>query len=327
MSNYPEPDDRTLHAIYERAARIQFNDERVIKEVKAGRLVMPYYSTRGQEVLSASIAVSLNDDDYVATTYRGGHDMIAKGFPLPDYWAEIAGRITGACKGKGGPMHLTYPSRGIMVTTGIVGSTAPIAVGLGWAARLDGKAQVAIANFGDGAANIGAVHEAMNLAALWDLPVIFVCQNNRYAEHTSMARSTKVDSYARRAAGYGMEGLQVDGNDPGELYGAARWAIDRARAGEGPTFIEAMTFRFNGHVLGEAGHYMDKQVYAAAEAADPMPRLRQRLIDTRILSEAGLAAIDQSIRAEIDAAATAAFAAAYPDASELKHDVFAEPVA
>lgn len=327
MSNYHRPDAQTLCAIYERAARIQFNDERVIKEVKAGRLMMPYYSTRGQEIIPSAVSVSLNDDDYVTTIYRGGHDQIAKGFPLADYWAEIAGRLSGACKGKGGPMHLTYPAKGIMVTTGIVGSSAPIANGLAWAAKLDGKGQVAVANFGDGAANIGAVHEAMNMAALWALPVVFVCQNNSYAEHTSMARSTKIDSYAKRAAGYAMEGIRVNGNDPDEMYGAARWAIERARAGEGPTFIEAMTFRFNGHVLGEAGGYIDKDLYAAAQARDPIPILRQRLIDEGIFSADELARIEAGIRAEIDAAVKAAFDAPFPDPSELKRDVFAAAIA
>ncbi|QEH79127.1 thiamine pyrophosphate-dependent dehydrogenase E1 component subunit alpha [Sphingomonas sp. C8-2] len=327
MSNYPKPDGPTLRAIYEKAARIQFNDERVIKEIKAGKLVMPFYSTRGQEIIPAAISVSLTDDDYVNTIYRGGHDQIAKGFPLADYWAEIAGRVTGACKGKGGPMHLTYPAKGIMVTTGIVGSTAPIANGLAWAAKLEGKGRVTIANFGDGAANIGAVHEAMNMAALWQLPVIFVCQNNAYAEHTSMARSTRVDSYAKRAAGYAMEGIRVDGNDPDEMYGAARWAIDRARAGEGPTFIEATTFRFNGHLIGEAGGYMDKELYAASQTRDPMPILRRRLVEEGIVAAGELDALDASIRAEIDAAVRTAYAADYPDPSELKVDVLVDAIA
>lgn len=327
MSNYPKPDGATLQAIYEKAVLIKNNDERIIKEVKAGRLVMPYYSTRGQEIIPSAVSVSLNDDDYVTTIYRGCHDMIAKGFPLADFWAEIAGRITGACKGKGGPMHLTYPAKGVMVTTGIVGSSAPIATGLGWAAKLDGKGQVAVANFGDGAANIGAVHESMNMAALWNLPVVFICQNNTYAEHTTMARSTKVDSYAKRAAGYGMEGLRVNGNDPDEMYGAAKWAIERARAGEGPTFIEAMTFRFNGHTLGEEGGYMNQDAYAAAQSKDPLPILRQRLIDEGLADEDGLAAIETACRADIDVAVKAALAAEFPDVAELKHDVFADPVA
>lgn len=327
MSNYPKPDTKTLLEIYKRATLIKQNDERIIKQVRLGKLVMPYYSTRGQEIIPAAVSINLEDDDYICTIYRGIHDMLAKGFPLPDLWAELAGRVTGTCKGKGGPMHLTYPAKGIMVTTGVVGSSMPIANGLGWAAKLDGKRRVSIANFGDGAANIGAFHESLNLAALWKLPVIFICQNNLYAEHTSFAGSTLIEHISSRSASYGMPGVTVDGNDPDEMYGAAMVAIERARAGEGPTLIEAKTFRFNGHVLGEGGHYMDKEVYAAAQLKDPMPKLRARLISEKIASEDELKAIELRIEAEIDAAVTAALAADFPDIIELKRDVFAQQIA
>jgi len=327
MSNYPRPDGRQLLEIYRRAARIKLNDERVIKEMMAGRIITPYYSARGQEIIPSALSISLNDDDYLSTIYRGTHDMVAKGFPLDLMWGEIAGRVTGSCRGKGGPMHLTYPDKGCMVTTGIVGSSMPIATGLAWAAKLKGKGQVAVASFGDGAANIGAFHESLNMAALFDLPVIFLCQNNRYAEHTSMAQSTKVDRYSARAAGYGMHGVTVNGNDPDEMFGAAKVAIDRARAGEGPTLIEALTYRFNGHLIGDAGHYMDKAEYAAAQAADPFPKLRQRLIDEGIADEGALAAMEGDILAEVDAAAKAALAADFPEMSELKRDVFARELA
>jgi acetoin:2,6-dichlorophenolindophenol oxidoreductase subunit alpha len=239
----------------------------------------------------------------------------------------MAGKVTGTCKGKGGPMHLTCPEKGMMVTTGIVGSSMPIAVGLGWAAKLDGKKRVSVANFGDGAANIGAFHESLNMAALWKLPVIFICQNNLYAEHTSPAFSRVIEKISDRAAGYGMPGVTVNGNDPDEMYGAAKVAIDRARAGEGPTLIEAMTFRFNGHLLGEAGHYMDKDIYADAQTKDPMPILRARLVSEGIASEAEVAAIEAEIDRQIDEALAAAMAADFPDTAELKRDVFAEDIA
>ncbi|MDB5702358.1 MAG: pyruvate dehydrogenase [Sphingomonadales bacterium] len=327
MSNYPKPDSATLLKIYEKAALIKLNDERIIKQMMAGKLVMPYYSPRGQEIIPSAISVSLDDDDYICTIYRGIHDMLAKGFPLDEMWAELAGKATGTCKGKGGPMHLTCPEKGMMVTTGIVGSSMPIATGLGWAAKLDGKNRVSVANFGDGAANIGAFHESMNMAALWKLPVIFVCQNNLYAEHTSPAYSRVVEKISERAAGYGMPGVTVNGNDADEMFGAAKVAIDRARAGEGPTLIEAMTFRFNGHLLGETGHYMDKAIYADAQTKDPMPKLRQRLIDEGIATEEKLAGIESDINAAIDSALAAAIAAPFPDIAELKRDVFAEEIA
>ena len=326
-SNYPKPDDATLLEIFRKAALIKLNDERIIKQMMAGKLVMPYYSPRGQEIIPSAVSVNLEDDDYICTIYRGIHDMLAKGFPLGELWAELAGKVTGTCKGKGGPMHLTCPDKGMMVTTGIVGSSMPIATGLGWAAKLDGKKRVSVANFGDGAANIGAFHESLNMAALWKLPVIFICQNNLYAEHTSPAYSRVIDRISDRAAGYGMPGVTVNGNDPDEMYGAAKVAIDRARAGEGPTLIEAMTFRFNGHLLGEAGHYMDKAIYADAQAKDPMPILRARLIAQGIASEAEVAAIEADIDRQIDEALAAAMAADFPDAAELKRDVFAEEIA
>ena len=295
MSNYPRPDAETLLEIYRKATLIKQNDERIIKQMMAGKLVIPYYSPRGQEIIPSALSASLEDDDYVCTIYRGLHDMLAKGFPLGELWAELSGKQNGTCKGKGGPMHLTCPDKGMMVTTGVVGSSMPIAVGLGWAAKLDGRNRVSIANFGDGASNIGAFHEAMNLAAVWKLPVIFVCQNNLYAEHTSPAYSRAIDKISDRAAGYGMPGITVDGNDPDEMYGVAKVAIERARAGEGPTLIEAMTFRFNGHLLGEAGEYMDKDLYARAKEKDPMPILRQRLIDEGIASEDELKAMEDDI--------------------------------
>jgi pyruvate dehydrogenase E1 component alpha subunit len=327
MSNYPRPDEATLLEIYRKVATIKTNDERIIREMKAGKLVMPYYSGRGQEIIPSALSMSLNDDDYLCTIYRGVHDMVAKGFPLDSMWAELAGRVTGSCKGKGGPMHLTHPASGCMVTTGIVGSSMPIATGLGWAAKLDGKGQVAVATFGDGASNIGAFHESLNMAALFDLPVIFLCQNNRYAEHTSMKKSTKIDQYSKRAAGYGMVGITINGNDPDEMYGAAKVAIERARAGEGPTLIEAMTYRFNGHLVGDMGRYMDKEEYAQAQVDDPVPALRQRLIDQGIATEAALTTMEAQIKDAVDSAAKAAFAADLPRLEELKRDVFAEEVA
>lgn len=327
MSNFPKPDKATLLEIYNKASLIRHNDERVIREMKAGRLLTPYYSPAGQEIIPAALSVSLDDDDTICTIYRGTHDMLAKGFPLEPLWAELAGRVTGSCKGKGGTMHLTHPESGCMVTTGVVGSSMPIATGLGWAAKLDGRNRVAVANFGDGAANIGAFHESLNLAALWKLPVIFVCQNNRYAEHTSFANSTAVDQLSKRAAGYAMEGVTVNGNDVDEMYGAAKVAIDRARAGEGPTLIEALTFRFNGHLIGDAAGYIPKEELAAAKEKDPFPVLRKRVLADGAASEAELDVIDAHIKARINAAVEAAFKADLPDPIELKRDVFAYELA
>jgi len=327
MPTNRHPDAATQVEIYRRCALLKANDERSRKVTLNGRLVMPYYSYRGQEVIPAALSVSLRDEDYLVTIYRGIHDMLAKGMPLNDLWAEIAGRSGGTCKGKGGPMHLTYPAKGIMVTTGIVGASLPIANGLAWGSQLSGDGRVAVASFGDGASNIGAFHESLNLAAVWKLPVIFLCQNNLYGEHTAYAKSTSVARIADRAAAYGMPGVRVDGNDPIEMYAAAAEAIERARAGEGPTLIEAMTFRFHGHVFGDADSYMAKGEKEAAMAADPVPRLRARLIAEELIDEAELAAMEAAIEVALDVAVEFALASPYPEETELTTDVYGTKVA
>src|SRR5271165_4590684 len=237
MANRGVPDAATQLDIFRRMALIKANDERSRKVIRSGRLVMPYYSPRGQEVIPSAVSANLTDDDYICTIYRGTHDMLAKGVPLKDLWAELAGRVTGTCKGKGGPMHITHPNSGVMVTTGIVGSSMLIANGLAWGSQLRGDGRVTVAYFGDGASNIGAFHEALNLASIWKLPVIFVCQNNRFAEHTRYENCTSTDKISKRAIGYGMPGYTVDGNDPFEMYATVHEAIERARNGEGPTLI------------------------------------------------------------------------------------------
>ena len=326
MSNRAAPDAATQIEIYRRMVLIKANDERSRKVIMTGRLVMPYYSPRGQEVIPSAISVNLTDDDYICTIYRGSHDQLAKGLPLKDLWAEVAGRTSGTCKGKGGPMHVTYPAKGIMVTTGIVGSTMPIANGLAGGSQRKGDGRVTVARFGDGAANIGAFHESLNLAAVWKLPVIFVCQNNEWGEHTAYEKTSNV-RVADRAAAYGMPGERVDGNDPFAMYAAAHEAVRRARAGEGPTLIEAMTYRFFGHVFGDQDAYMDKARKAEAMANDPVPRFRQRLIDDGIANEDQLAAMEAEIEKQIDEAVEYALASDFPGLEELKRDVFAEELA
>ena len=320
-------DSAVLLDIYKRAALLKANDERARKVILSGQIAMVYYSYRGQEIIPSVMGSLLRDDDTLCTIYRGIHDMLGKGFPLRELWAELAGRTTGSCKGKGGPMHLTYPKKGIMVTTGIVGSSAPIANGLAWAAQLDKSDRVSVCTFGDGASNIGAIHEAMNLASVWNLPTIFVCQNNLFAEHTTFEKMTAGQNVARRADGYAMPGVRVDGNDPEAMYSAFAEAVARARAGEGPTMIEAMTFRFFGHNFGDDDSYMPPEQKAAAMAADPVPRLRARLIADRIATEEELAALEAGIEREIDDAIEFALASPWPEPDDLRFDVFEKEIA
>jgi acetoin:2,6-dichlorophenolindophenol oxidoreductase subunit alpha len=317
------PPSSVLLDIYRRMTAIKANDTRIIATMKAGRLTMPYYSARGQECIPAAVSALLTNDDYIVTIYRGIHDMIAKGVPPKLIWAELAGRSTGTCKGKGGPMHVTHPETGCMVTTGVVGAGIPIGCGLALAAQIKGEKRVTVTNFGDGASNIGAFHESLNLASVWKLPVIFLCQNNRYAEHTAYAKGTSVDKIADRAKGYNIPGVQVDGNDPVAVYDVARSAIERARSGQGPTLIEAVTFRFNGHLLGDMGEYIPKPEYAAAVAADPYPRYRQWLLDNKHGSAADLDAIDAKVNAELEEAVKFAFDSPLTEAAEITRDVYA----
>ncbi|MNC20299.1 Acetoin:2,6-dichlorophenolindophenol oxidoreductase subunit alpha [compost metagenome] len=252
--------------------------------------------------------------------------MLAKGLPTRLLWAELAGKVTGTCKGKGGPMHVTHPETGVMVTTGIVGSSMPIANGLALAAQIRGEKRVSIAYFGDGASNIGAFHEALNLASVWKLPVVFVCQNNGYAEHTKYENGTSCARVSDRAAGYSMPGVTVDGNDPLAMWAAAGDAIERARSGGGPTLLEANTFRFHGHNFGDADGYMDPGEKAAAIARDPVPALRAWLLQHGHASEEQLHGIEQAIELEINEALEFALSSPWPELSELRRDVYAQEI-
>ncbi|MFI7194230.1 pyruvate dehydrogenase [Nocardia sp. 852002-20019_SCH5090214] len=323
----PAPSPEAQLDIFATATRIALSDEKYRSYMLSGKIGGMYYSPRGQEFVAASVAAHLRRDDYVVTTYRGLHDQVAKGVPLRDLWAEYLGKAAGTCGGKGGPMHVTAPEYGLMVTTGVVGAGLPIANGLGLSAQMRGTDQVTVVNFGDGASNIGAFHEALNLASVWRLPVVFVCQNNRYAEYTPLREGTSVESIATRAAGYSMPGVTVDGNDPIAMYQVAGDAIGRARRGEGPTLLEAMTFRFHGHVMGDQQGYMPKEELAAAMANDPLPRFRAQLIESGAATVEQIEAVEAAAAAEVADAAEFAFDAPLPDPAELTTDVYAEGAA
>jgi acetoin:2,6-dichlorophenolindophenol oxidoreductase subunit alpha len=321
------PPREVLLDIYSKMSLLKQNDERMRSVIMSGRLVMPYYAYRGQEAIPAAICTQLRDSDTISTIYRGVHDMLAKGCPVDLLWAELAGRITGTCKGKGGPMHITHPASGMMVTTGVVGSSMPLACGMAWANKLRGNGDVTVATFGDGANNIGAFHESMNLASIWKLPVIFVCSNNLYGEHTKYEHTTAIDQIAKRAAAYSMPGVRVNGNDPIEVYNAGQEAIERARAGEGPSLIEAMTFRFHGHVFGDADSYMDEGEKELRAADDPWPNYIRFLIDGGHATQDQLDAIDAVHAETIEKAVEFALASDWPDTSEIYRDVYAEELA
>ncbi len=328
------PDDTSLVQMFETMALIAATDDALRSAISAGSASLAYYSPRGQEAVAAGFAAALEPGDYLVTTYRGLHDQIAKGVPLRPLLAEMLGRAAGTGKGKGGPMHVSWPDVGLMLTTGVVGSGLPIAAGLAWAASRhgegagdgDGDVRVTVASFGDGATNIGAFHEAANLAAVWRLPVIFLCQNNGYGEHTAFADHLRVEHVAQRAAAYGMPGVTVDGNDPVAVYAAVIEAAARARAGGGPTLVEAVTYRLFGHVFGDRMTYVDATELEDAWKREPVARFRSTLVERGLLSDADAAAIEEHCATMAVATLAEVLELPEPDADEVLRDVVAPVV-
>jgi pyruvate dehydrogenase E1 component alpha subunit len=312
--------------IYALMVLMKAADDRLSKGIGTGEFMCVYWPSRGQEAIAAAMGVSLRHDDQLVTTYRGLHDLIGKGVPLQEIYGEMMGRTVGASRGKGGTMHIAKPDVGVMLSTGIVGAGPPVAVGLAMAAKRRRLDRVTVVSFGDGATNTGSFHEAANMAALWDLPVVFVCQNNQYAEMTPTVDTMKLDKVADRAAGYGMPGVRVDGNDPLAVAAALDEALGRARRGDGPSLLECVTFRFRGHYFGDRMPYIPKDQLAEAMAADPVPRFRRHLIDNGLLRDDELARIDEGALTEVEAALKAVMSAEAPSIDELDRDVYATPI-
>jgi TPP-dependent pyruvate/acetoin dehydrogenase alpha subunit len=299
-------------------------DDRLRKGILRGEFAAVIWPSRGQEAIGAGVGAALRRDDRLVTTYRGLHDHVGKGVPLTEIIGEVLGRSPGASRGKGGTMHITAPDQGVMLSTGIVGAGVPVAVGLALAARQQGSDRVAAVCFGDGATNTGSFHEGMNLASAWQLPVIFVCQNNQWAEMTPVGETMNIKEVKDRALAYGIPGIRIDGNDPEAVYAAVAQAAERGRNGNGPTLLECMTFRFNGHFSGDPQKYMPAEELEAAKLADPIPRYREKLLAAGTLSEDELATIDKESAAEVESALAEVLDAPVPDASELDRDVYVE---
>jgi pyruvate dehydrogenase E1 component alpha subunit len=312
--------------IYSLMVLMKAADDRLSKGIGTGEFMCVYWPSRGQEAIAAAMGVTLRADDQLVTTYRGLHDLIGKGVPLEEIYGEMMGRTVGASRGKGGTMHIAKPEVGVMLSTGIVGAGPPVAVGLAMAAKRKGLDRVTVVSFGDGATNTGSFHEAANMAALWDLPVVLVCQNNLFAEMTPTADTMKLKHVADRAAGYGMPGVRVDGNDPLAVSAALDEALEKARRGGGPTFIECETFRFRGHYFGDRMPYIPKDQLDAAMAADPVPRFRSHLVDTGICTENELNEVENDALATVEAALKTVMSADAPSVEELDRDVYATPI-
>jgi pyruvate/2-oxoglutarate/acetoin dehydrogenase E1 component/TPP-dependent pyruvate/acetoin dehydrogenase alpha subunit len=310
--------------MFELMVLIRTCDERIRRGLSGGEFACTYWPATGQEAIAAALGSVLRLEDQLVTTYRGLHDQIAKGVPLGALVAEILTRESGVNAGKGGAMHISYPTAGLVLSTGIVGSGLPIATGVGMALQLKGSEHVVVASFGDGATGTGSFHEAVNLAALWRLPVVLLCQNNRYAEMTPTADAQPVATVAERASAYGIGATTVDGNDPDAVHGALSAAVERARSGGGPTLVECTTFRLFGHYFGDPMRYIPPEELEAARKAEPVARYRSTLLAEGVLTEEIAEEVERQARDEVEAAFTEALAADLPSGLAAKVDVYGD---
>jgi len=292
----------TLNNLLVIMLRIRLFEEALFRAFMTEKMPGTMHQTTGQEAIAAGISQVLQSGDVMTSTHRGHGHAIAKGVSLNQMMAEMYARTTGVSAGMGGSMHMFDLDRGFLGTTGVVGAGLPIAVGAALALKLDGKANIAVAFFGEGAANQGAVHEALNMAAVWKLPVLFVCENNHYAVSTGFERSFAIERVAERAPGYGMPGLTVDGNDVLAVYTAADQAVTRARNGEGPYFLECITYRHKGHSRFEPASYRSKDELETWLKKDPIERYKQLLASEGIFSDEELQGIGEKVRDEIQQA-------------------------
>jgi TPP-dependent pyruvate/acetoin dehydrogenase alpha subunit len=302
--------------LYRMMATIREFEEQVQRSYLEGLVHGTTHLCNGQEAVCAGVAKTLRDDDYVSYTYRGHGHCLARGMDLEAAFAELFGRETGVCGGLGGSMHLTDIGRGLIGAFGIVGAGLPVAVGAGLSAQLDGREQVSVCFFGDGATNIGAFHEAMNLAQVWTLPVIFVCENNLYGEFSHIRHTTPYEDLVIRAQGYAMANISVDGNDVEAVYAAASPAVARARGGGGPTFVECKTYRHRGHSRTDPAKYRDPAEVEAWLKRDPLVLYRTELAAAGLILETHAEAIVLEARQAAKAAADRAAAAPWPSVDQ-----------
>ncbi len=306
-----------LLRMFDSMVTIRYFERMSVRLLQQGLVIGSVHVCIGQEAVATGVGLALRPDDYMTTHHRGHGHCIAKGMDLNSMMAEMMAREDGCCHGRGGSMHMADLSVGILSADGIVGGGVPMAVGAALAAKMKRTDQVAVAFFGDGAINSGQFHEAMNLAALWKLPVLFVCDNNMYAVSMAASEST-AGSLSARAAGYGIPGINVDGNDPMAVYEVTQQALARARSGEGPTVIDALTYRWEGHSRNDPGtDYRTKEEIAEWKARDPVLLVRGQLIAMGAQTEESLEAVEQAARAKVDAAIEFAKASPHPKAEDV----------
>jgi len=317
----------TVLDIYQRILRIRRFEEEVGRLFKQGQLPGFVHLYIGEEAVGAGVCAALRDDDYITSTHRGHGHVIAKGGDINRMMAELFGKATGYCKGKGGSMHIADFEIGMLGACGIVGGGIPVATGAGLSAKYRGTDQVAVCFFGDGAANEGSFHESLNLAAALDLPVIFVCENNQYGEFTPSIHAMKIENIADRATGYGIPGVIADGTDALEMYRVTEEAVERARNGGGPTLIEAKTHRVGGHAEGEEAFLAGQQYRLPEEletmrGKDPLKIIHQYIVEHKVAPVDQLETMDEETTIAVNAAVEFARDSAEPEIESIYEDTW-----
>ena len=309
--------------MYKNMLMLRMFEEKVAELFAAGEMGGFYHLYIGQEAVAVGACSALDKKDYITSTHRGHGHIIAKGARIDKMMAEMYAKSTGYCNAKGGSMHIAVPELGILGANGIVGAGIPIATGAGMSAKLQKNGKVALCFFGDGASNQGTFHESINIAAAFKLPVIYLCENNLYGVGTRQSKVRNIDDIAIRAAGYGIKGVIVDGNDVDEVYKAVSIAIERARAGEGPTLIECKTYRWHTHFEGEPDTYRSKEEVKEWKSREPVNMYRCRLLDMKITDNEGLEKIYNEVEQELIASVEFASQSPLPDLETALMNVFA----
>jgi len=322
-ADHPLPAER-LAEMYRKMVLIRQFEDRLYGLFLQGLVPSTLHQYQGQEAVAAGVCATLRTDDVVFSTHRPVGHAIAKGVSVESIAGELWGKATGCVSGKGGQMHLADVSVGFLPSNAIVGANIPIAVGAAMGFSMRGLDRVAVSFFGDGASNIGAFHEGLNLAAVRQAPVIFICENNQYAASTHISLTTKIKNIADRAAAYGMPGRVVDGMDALAVYESAQEAVEQARTGDGPTLLEYKTYRYMGHSRGDPGNYRSREELELWRERDPVPLFRQRLIDAFGMEKEALIAVEEGCQAEVESAIQAAQAAPEPTPEKLYQSVYAD---
>jgi TPP-dependent pyruvate/acetoin dehydrogenase alpha subunit len=320
-------DKQLLLEMYYQIKRIRRFEETAEELFKRGTVVGLLHTCIGQEAVAAGACLALSKDDYITCTHRGHGQLLAKDGDMRRLLAELCGRATGYCRGKGGSIHIANLSQGVLGATGVVGAGIGIATGAALSAKKRKSGQVTVCFFGDGAANQGLLMEAANMAALWQLPVVYLCENNRFGEYTRYEEATTTcRPTGARVAAFGIPAIEIDGNDVLEVYREVKAAVDRARAGEGPAFIEAHTYRLTGHHMGDVGFARGYRTSAELEERwklEPIGRFRRWLLESAQCSEADLAEIDGRIETEIQQAVDFVGDSPWPEMDEITEHVYA----